>query len=170
MNSSTSTSSRDLSIPVDASLIEALKPFRNPRFLAKNTSFRPLIPSLDIITDASDSGWSGVIGRHRVQESWTPSECLNYINIREMLGIFLSIQFFQGVLSDRTIRIYTDSMVTLFCLRRMGSLHSPPLDRVIQDLILFCHQRNISFVPVYIPGKLNVLADQGSCLEPLATE
>ena len=52
----------------------------------------------------------------------------------------------------------------------MCSLQSPPLDKVTRELILFCHQRNISFVPFHIPGKMNVLADQGSRLEPLATE
>ena len=61
-------------------------------------------------------------------------------------------------------------MVVLYCLRRMGSLHSPPLDAVTRDLILFCHRRNISFVPVHIPGKLNVVADQGSRQGPISTE
>ena len=42
-------------------------------------------------------------------------------------------------------RIFTDNRVALFCLRRMDSLHSPPLDKVTRQLILFCHQRNISF-------------------------
>ena len=170
MTNFTSTFSRDLSIPVSASLREALLPFTNLKFLEKPTSFRPLVPSLDILTDASDSGWSGVIGRHRAQDCWTPSELSNHINVKEMLGILYSIQFFRDVLSDRTIRILKDNMVALFCLRRLGSLHSPPLDRVTRQLILFCHQRNISFVPVHIQGKMNVLADQGSRLEPLATE
>ena len=87
-----------------------------------------------------------------------------------MRGILYSILFFQDVLSDRTIRIFTDNSVALFCLRRMGSLHSPLLDRVTRELILFCHLRNISFVPVHIQGSLNVLADQGSRQVPLATE
>ena len=86
------------------------------------------------------------------------------------MGILFSIQFFQDALADRSIRIFTDILVALFCLRRMGSLHSPPLDKVTRDLILFCHQRNISFVPAHIPGIQNVLAEQGSRLEPLSTE
>merc|ERR1712215_640251 len=60
-------SHRDDPIQVDASLREALLPFTNRKFLERPTSFRPLRPSLDILTDASDSGWRGVIGRHRVQ-------------------------------------------------------------------------------------------------------
>ena len=87
-----------------------------------------------------------------------------------MRGILYSIHFFKDVLSDRTIRILTDNSVALFCLRRMGSLHSPPLDRVTRDLILFCHLRNISFVPAHIQGNLNVLADQGSRQVPLPNE
>ena len=87
-----------------------------------------------------------------------------------MLGILYSIQFFQDILSGRTICILKDNMVALYCLRRMSSLNSPPLDKVTRQLILFCHRRNISFVPVHIQGSLNVLADQGSRQGPLATK
>ena len=66
MNTFSLASHRDVPIQVDASLKEALLPFTNRKFLERPTSFRPLRPSLDILTDASDSGWSGVIGRHRV--------------------------------------------------------------------------------------------------------
>ena len=161
MNSFTTTSRRDFTISVTSSLREALLPFRDVKFLAIPTYFRRLVPSLDILTDASDSGWSGVISRHRVQDFWT-SDYSYHINVREMLGILYSLQFFQEVLADRTIQIFTYSLVVLFCLRRMGFLHSPPLDKVTRELILFCHQRNISFVPFHISGKINVLADQGS--------
>ena len=52
----------------------------------------------------------------------------------------------------------------------MGSLHSPPLDKVTREVVLFGLQRNISFVPFHIPGNRNILADQGSSLEPLGPE
>ena len=52
----------------------------------------------------------------------------------------------------------------------MGPFHSPPLDAATWVLILFCHRQNISFVPVHIPGKLNVVADQGSRQGPISTE
>ena len=107
MNSFTSTSSRDLSIPVTASLREALLPFTDLKFLEKSTSFRQLVPSLDILTDASDSGWSGVIGRHRVQDCWKLLDHSSHINVKEMVGIIYSFQFFRDVLSDRTIRSLT---------------------------------------------------------------
>ena len=68
MNSFTSAKLRDIPIQVDASLRRALLPFTDRKFLETPTSFRPLLPSLDISTDASGSGWSGVIGRHQVQD------------------------------------------------------------------------------------------------------
>ena len=111
-----------------------------------------------------------MIGNHRLQDFWTPLECLSHINIRDMWGISHSINFFLTLLSDRTIRIHTDSMVVLFCLQRMGSLHSPPLNQATQDLISLCHQIKISFEHVHISGKLNDHADQGSRQEPLSTE
>ena len=138
MNTFTSTSSKDLSIPVTASLREALLPFKDLKFLEKTTSFRRLVPSLGILTDASNFGWSGVIGRHRVQDYWTPLNHSSHINVKEMRGILYSILFFQDCLSGRTIRSLTDNSVALFCLRRMGSLNSPPLDTVKRQLILFC--------------------------------
>ena len=52
----------------------------------------------------------------------------------------------------------------------MGSLHSSPLDNVTREVVLFCTERNISFIPYHIPGKCNVLADQGFRMEPLGTE
>ena len=52
----------------------------------------------------------------------------------------------------------------------MGPFHSPPLDAATWVWILFCHRQNISFVPVHIPGKLNVVADQGSRQGPTSTE
>ena len=93
MNSKTSASTRDIPIRVDASLREALLPFTERTFLERPTSFRPSRPSLDITTDASDYGWSGVIGPHRVQDCWTPSESLNHINVKEMKAILFSLQF-----------------------------------------------------------------------------
>ena len=93
---------RDESIQVTASLGEALLPFIDCK-LDKPTSFHSHSPSLDNLTDASDSGWSGVIGRHRVQDCWTPSEFLSHINVKEIIGILYSIQVFQDVLSSRTI-------------------------------------------------------------------
>ena len=76
--------------------------------------------------DATDYGWSGVVRSIRFQDSghivmhW---EYSNSINWKVLKAIFNTVLFLQVCLSNRFIRIHTDSMVALFCLCRMGSLH-----------------------------------------------
>ena len=73
-----------------AFLGEALLPFRDCK-LDKPTFFHSHSPSLDDLMDASDSGWSVVFGRHRVQDCWTPSEFLSHLNVKVFIGILYSI-------------------------------------------------------------------------------
>ena len=158
------------SFPTDVVLSEALRPFLDAKFLATPISFRPPVPFLDLATDASDYGWSGVIGPITVHDSWTQWEQSNSINWREIRAILNSVSYLQDCLAHRTIRIHTDSMVALFCLKRMGSLHSAEISATIRHLLLLCQERNIIFVPVHISGCLNVLADQASRSGPIQTE
>ena len=170
MNTNTSPVTRDLPVFTDPDLGRALSPFLNAEFLQAPISFRPPVPSLDLATDASDYGWSGVIGPITVHDSWTRSESSNSINWREIRAIHLSVAFLQDCLSGKTIRIHTDSMVAWFCLKRMGSRHSTLLNDITRAFLLFCIDRSISFVPVHISGCLNVLADQASRRGPISTE
>ena len=85
--------------------------------------------------DASDYGWSEVVGSIRVQDSWVHWEFSNSINWREIKAIFNTVSFLQVWLSNRSIRIHTDSMEALFCLCRMGSLRSAELNKVSMDII-----------------------------------
>ena len=170
MNSHTSPSSRDLPVPLDAGLKRALLPFLDRKFLQTPVSFRPPVPDLDISTDASDYGWSGVLHPFRIQDSWTPSDLSNSINWREMKAILNTLRFCRRSLYGKVLRIHTDNLATLFCIKKMGSTHSPPLNKLSRELLLFCQLHKITLVPVYIPGVLNVLADQGSRKGPIITE
>ena len=170
MNQHTSPALRDINIPIDASLKEALLPFQEKRYLSTPVSFQQLVPSLDISTDASDHAWSCVLLPFRIQDCWTQWERSRSINWKEVKAIYNTLSFFQDNLSGRVIRIHTDSMVALFCLRRMGSLNSPETNDILRQLLLLCHRRNIVFQVVHISGCLNVLADQGSRVGPITTE
>ena len=68
MNSFTSTSSRDLSIPVTASLKEALLSFTDPKFLGKPTSFSPVPGHFN--------------GRLRLRLEWSDwsAQCTRFLN------------------------------------------------------------------------------------------
>ena len=170
MNLYSSPASRDRRFPTNPELGMALRPFLDASYLATPTSFRPIHPSLVLSTDASSSGWSGVVLPFRVRDFWMPWEISNSINWREMAAILRTVDFLRLSLAHRSIKIVTDSLVVFFCLKRMGSLHSESLNDLLRAFLLLCQEYSITFVPVHISGSLNVLADQGSRNTPISTE
>lgn len=170
MNQFTVPSERDSLTPVTADLRVALQPFLNRKFLETPVSFRPLVPTLEVMTDASDFGWSGVLFPFQVKDCWTPSDLSHSINVREMRAVLNSVSFCKESLRGQVLKLRTDNMATLFCLKKMGSLRCPLLNELSRDFLLLCTQENISFVPVHIQGCLNVLADRGSRKGPIPTE
>ena len=170
MNQHTDPLSRDLLVPIDAGLRAALRPFRDRKFLLTPVSFRRPHPDLDIMTDASGYGWSGVLPPFLIKDSWTPLELSSSINWRELKAVFNTIEFLRESLSGKVFRIHTDNQVALFCMRRMGSIRSGDLNDLSRRLLLSCRVLGITLVPVHIKGILNVLADQGSRDGPIPTE
>ena len=170
MNSHTSPVTRDLPVAVDAPFREALRPFLSRQLLETPVSFRPLVPSLDVFTDASGVAWCGIVGPYLIRDYWTVADLSNSINWREMKAIYNTLVFCRECLTGQTLRIHTDNMVSFFCLKRMGSIHSPELNSLIRRFLFFCQDYRISIVPVHIKGALNVLADAGSRDGPISTE
>ena len=169
-NQFTRVFSRDTPVKVNLNLLQALAPFRRRSLLESPQSFRRLVPSQTIMTDASNYGWSGVLIPFRVSDVWTSTESSYSINVLELIAIHRTISFFAVSLQNITVRILTDNMATLFCLKRMGSFRSPLMNNVCRDFLLLCHKHNIPFVVGHISGPLNVLADRGSRAGPISTE
>ena len=162
--------SRDTLVQVNQQLIQALAPFKNRSLLSSPQSFRRIKPSLTIMTDASGVGWSGVILPYRVSDSWTSKERTNSINVLELTAMYNAVNFFKTSLQNIPIRLLTDNMATLFCLKRMGSFRSEKMNNLCTDFLLLCHEYNIRFVAGHIAGPLNVLADRGSRQGSISTE
>ena len=126
--------------------------------------------TLNLMTDASDFGWSGVLLPFQVNGVWSPWERSNSINWRELKAILASVILFRKSLRGHSVRVLSDNKVALSCIYNQGSLHAPALYDLSRELLLFCQQQNISLVPVHIEGALNVLADKGSRKGPIETE
>merc|ERR1739842_257866 len=154
--------SRDTPVIVDQSLLQALEPFMQRSLLESPQSFRPHIPSQTIMTDASSFGWSGVLIPYRVSDVWNFLEASFSINVLELLAVYKTLESFKDSLRNITVRILTDNMATLFCLKKMGSFHSQLMNSVCRDFLSLCHEYKILFVVRHIEGPLNVLADRGS--------
>ena len=170
MNSNTSDHCRDSPVPLDASLKEALVPWLNKKFLEQSIPMAVPDPSYDIMTDASDYGWCGVLLPHIVRGEWSVEERSLPIDWRELRAIFYSLVFFKEKIQAKSIRVLSDNTTALSCLRHQGSIHSQDLYLLSKDIFEFCHVHSILLIPVHIEGVLNVLADQGSRRGPTVTE
>ena len=170
MNEHTSVSARFAKILVTPSLRELLKPFCKDNFLSQKVSFKTLVPDLVLMTDASDYGWSGVILPYVIKDTWSGLDQYRSINEREMLAVTLFVHFMRSTLAGKHVVIHTDSEVVFFCLKRMGSLRSPPLMSLVRQFLSLCVNNAITFEVRHIPGTLNVLADAGSRENPSVTD
>ena len=170
MNFHTSVVDRDLPVLLDYELKEALSPWLNKEFLEQPVPMNIPDPTVDIMSDASDHGWCGILLPLQIQEVWSEEERSQPIDWRELRAIQATIFHFVEDLKDQSVRVLSDNSTALACLRRQGSTHSQELYLLSRDILEFCHFHNISLIPVHIRGVLNVLADQGSRKGPIVTE
>ena len=92
------------------------------------------------------------------------------MNWKELKAVHLSLIKFQDQLKGHCVRVLSDSMTALACLRKEGSLASTALWDLSKDLLLFAQSRDISLYPVHLRGRLNVLADKASRNNLISTE
>ena len=92
------------------------------------------------------------------------------MNWKELKAVHLSLMLFQEELEGSRVRVLSDSMTALSCLRKEGSLVSTALGDLTEEICLFLEESDISILPIHLKGKINVLADQGSRRGPIPTE
>ena len=122
------------------------------------------------MTDASLFGWSGVLLPYRVEGEWPQSLWYHSMNWKELQAILLTVLHFLPRLKGRVVKVWSDNMTALACIRRQGSAHSPALLELASSLLILCHRHNITLIPSHIQGVHNVLADSGSRRGPISTE
>ena len=118
-----------------------------------------------LYTDASDSGWGAFLVDDQLSGLWS-QESLNFsINHRKLLAILYGVQSFLPVLWGRSVSLFADNTTALFYLWKQGVTLSSTLNTVAQTIFHLCEDHHIQFVPQFIPGHQNVLANS---LSPLA--
>ena len=170
MNSHTTASLRDSPVPLDQTLKELLAPWTAPSLLRSPVPMTTPPPSLELMTDASRSGWGATVLPHTISGSWPPSFHSRSINWLELQAVFLSLQGFLDILRDNCVLLMSDNTTVVSCLRKQGSLHSEDLMELTISIMEFCHSHGIRLVPKHLSGSLNVLADLESREGPISTE
>ena len=170
MNSHTSVHSRDSPVPLDVELRESLRVWTDPQFLSSRVSMSPPLPSLQLMTDASMTGWGGILVPHSISGTWPENLRGSSINFLELMAIFLSVQHFLPLLQFKCVQVLTDNTTAIACIRNQGTQRSPKLLSLTQSLLEFCHHHSIQLATKHICGTLNVLADKNSRAVPISTE
>ena len=89
---------------------------------------------------------------------------------KELKTVHLALIEFRFRLKGKAVQLLSDNSTTIACLRHQGSVRHSHLHSLTAEILLFCRNWDISLHPVHLRGVLNVLADQGSRIHPIATE
>ena len=170
MEKNTSVWNRDQRVPSNKELREALVPWADPDFLSTPIPMKPRAFNMTLMTDASEDAWGGILQPQKATAAWPIEWQGMSMNWKELKAIHMSIQVFQERLRGQCVRVLSDNMTALACLRREGSLASEALWFLSMELLTFAQEQEISLVPVHLKGKLNVLADQASRNRLISTE
>ena len=118
MNANSSVLSRDSKVPLDEVLREALLPWADPDFLRSPVPIKERLPSIEIVTDASDFGWSGILLLEVLRGEWPPALQSMSINWKELKAIHLTLLGFPHQLKGKCVKVWSDSRTALSCIRK----------------------------------------------------
>ena len=169
-NRNSSPLEREREVWLDGDLRQALLPWSNLAFLSSAVPIHPPPPSLVLMTDASEEGWSGVLQPELAEGSWSDLQLENSMNWLELKAIHLSLLAFLPQLKGRCISLRSDNRTALSCIRRQGSLSSQALWSLSKEVLVLCLENEIFLSPRHLRGVLNVLADKGSRRSAISTE
>ena len=129
-------------------------------------SLFPFKASLEVICDASQTGWGCWTSDN--QETfgfWSSSEKLLHINSLEFKAVFFAFRCFFRSTYNTSILIQSDSSTVVAYINNQGGTTSARLCDLALDFWDFCIHRNISISALHLPGVKNSRADSLSRLE-----
>lgn len=165
-----STHLYEASIPIKKPLREHLKWWCQYTNLTKGIPFQQLLPQVTLTTDASLIGWGAVLNDQKVSGIWKTEQKALHINALEMLAVLNAIKHWITILTNKVIRVETDSTTVVSYIKRQGGTHSPALCFQSWELLNYCINHNITLRPVHVPGKQNFEADALSRIKADSTE
>ena len=117
------------------------------------------IPDLAFYSDASDVGWGAWVGDDQVSGLWLPHQKEMSINLREMLAVLFGLKHFRHLLQGKTVALFCDNTTAVAYLRRAGGTKSAVLYLQAREILLWVQAQDITLLPQFIQGSLNVRAD-----------
>ena len=111
-------------ILLDVEVIRNLAWWRRERNYTAGIPLHPPIATLEMLTDASTSGWGATLGNLQARGTWSAQEKTLHINILEMRAVLCACKAFRHQLTGSVTRTYIDNATTVTYLRKEGGTHS----------------------------------------------
>ena len=170
MNRYTDPSSRDRAVLLDLNLRLDLQIWSNPSMFKSPVPMHIPQHTVELMTDASQTGWCGVSLPFRTREFWPRWLMSAHINWLELKAVHLSLIHFEDLVKDRVVLLLCDSTTALWCIKNQGTLRSDPLMSLTAEILELCAEWRVTLVPRHLRGVLNALADAGSRDSPVLSE
>ena len=116
---------------------------------------------LDLFVDASTGGSGVAFGRDWLFTHWWsdwPEAAKLHINHKETLSILLAARRWGPIWSNSVVTVYTDNTTAKAAINKATSSNKMVMT-AIRELFWLSVTYNFQLVAVYVPGKLNTLAD-----------
>lgn len=117
---------------------------------------------VEIYTDASSSGWGGLLDHQSAGGSWSVQEKQLHINALELKAIHFTLQTFSTHLRGKHIQVFCDNTTAVSYVNEMGGTKSLICNKIATAIWEWCVDHNAWVTCSHIPGKDNVRADLAS--------
>ena len=119
-------------------------------------------PDIVINTDASLTGWGGVLNERTCGGHWSLAEQTFHINYLELLAVLYVLQSFQASLVNKHVMALIDNTTAVSCITHMGTSHSDLCNSITKTIWEWCIANHIWLSAAHIPGIENTGADTES--------
>ena len=131
--------------------------------LLLGVSLEEVRPDLLFWSDASNQGWDAHLQDHFILALWSPAERSLLINLRELHAICLGLFHFRHFVRGLVVGIFVDNTTSLLYVGKQGGTFSLALNAEAQLLLRWAEEWDITLVPQFTMGPLNVVADSLNC-------
>lgn len=114
--------------------------------------------SLNLYTDASNSGFGGYLGTSWFAETWPQAFTDLHITIKELFPIVLALELWDDRLADKCITFHFDNLSVVYVVDKQSSKDKFVM-RLVRRLVIKCMTYNINFQAALLPGIDNTFAD-----------
>lgn len=124
----------------------------------------PKSVTMQLITDASQTGWGGMVGTMKAAGFWNIRMSRKHSNYRELMAVLLCLKAFGPVIKGQVLQVLSDNITTVAYISHLGG-PSAELSQLAQAIWAEAIDLGVQLRSKHLAGSLNIHADQLSRLE-----